>query len=135
MRNTTIASCLLLSVSVAAGQAPRRYQWCTCIQHDRSAFTEGLTSAPAFLYESTGLNGKSTLRKVKLETGQVLQQIQLDPQYFGEGITLFNQQIFQLTYRSAWLRLHDQATFSPDAGFYFSPAKAGPSRTTTRSST
>jgi len=88
--------------------------------HDRSAFTEGLEFRAGFLYESTGLNGKSTLRKVKLETGQVLQQIQLDPQYFGEGITLFNQQIFQLTYRSGVGFVYDQATFRRMRDFYFS---------------
>src|SRR3984957_18919070 len=74
------------------------YQVVQAYPHDPSAFTEGLEFRAGFLYESPGLKGRSWLRKEKLETGQVLQQIDLDPQYFGEGITILNQQIVQLTY-------------------------------------
>ncbi|MGH8511133.1 MAG: glutaminyl-peptide cyclotransferase, partial [Gammaproteobacteria bacterium] len=55
--------------------------------HDRNAFTQGLTYVDGYLYESTGVNGRSTLRKVELETGRVLQQTALPHQYFGEGLT------------------------------------------------
>jgi glutamine cyclotransferase len=63
------------------------------------------------LYESTGLKGRSWLRKEKLETGQVLQQIDLDPQYFGEGITVLNQQIMRLTWQSEVGFVYDQTAF------------------------
>src|SRR6188474_2141801 len=55
--------------------------------HDPEAFTQGLIYRDGFLYESTGLNGRSSLRKVRLETGEVLQQHDLDARYFGEGLT------------------------------------------------
>ena len=78
----------------AAAQTPEYgYQVIHAYPHDPNAFTEGLEYRAGFLYESTGLKGRSSLRKVKLETGQVLQQIDIDPQYFGEGITVLNQQI------------------------------------------
>jgi glutamine cyclotransferase len=56
--------------------------------HDRDAFTQGLQFVDGVLYEGTGLNGRSTLRKVDLPTGRVLQQIDLPQQYFGEGIAV-----------------------------------------------
>jgi len=68
--------------------------------HDRSAFTEGLEYRDGFLYESTGLNRRSSLRKVRLETGEVVQRIPIDDQYFGEGITILGDQIAQLTYKT-----------------------------------
>jgi len=68
--------------------------------HDRSAFTQGLEYHGGFLYESTGLNGRSSLRKVRLETGEVVQQINLLPEFFGEGITLLHDEIYQLTWQS-----------------------------------
>ncbi len=78
----------------AAAQTPEYgYQVVHVYPHDPNAFTQGLEYRAGFLYESTGLKGRSWLRKEKLETGQVLQQIDLDPQYFGEGITVLNQQI------------------------------------------
>ncbi len=80
--------------------------------HDRNAFTQGLEYRGGFLYEGTGLVGRSTLRKVKLETGQVVQQIKLAPQLFGEGITVINQRIVQLTWQSHLGFVYDQPTFS-----------------------
>src|SRR5277367_3745768 len=90
----------LLGMLVAAAQTPQYgYQVVHVYPHDRNAFTQGLEFRAGFLYEGTGLNGQSTLRKVKLETGEVLQEIELDARYFGEGITVFNQQILELTWR------------------------------------
>jgi glutamine cyclotransferase len=68
--------------------------------HDSQAFTQGLVFHNGFFYEGTGLNGRSSLRKVKIETGEVLQRVDLDPQYFGEGIAILHDQIFQLTWQS-----------------------------------
>jgi len=111
MLKTKILGCLLAAISTAAAQAPEYgYQVVHVYPHDRNAFTEGLEFRAGFLYESTGISGKSWVRKVKLETGQVLQQIDLDSQYFGEGITVFNQQIIQLTYRTEIGFVYDQAT-------------------------
>ncbi len=79
--------------------------------HDPRAFTEGLEYRGGFLYESTGIKGQSWLRREKLETGDILQQIDIDPQYFGEGITILNQQITQLTWQTQVGFVYDQATF------------------------
>lgn len=68
--------------------------------HDRTAYTQGLVYRDGFLYEGTGLYGHSSLRKVRLETGEVVQRIDLAPELFGEGITLFKNQVMQLTWKS-----------------------------------
>lgn len=68
--------------------------------HDTSAFTQGLAYRDGFLYESTGLNGRSSLRKVRLETGEVVERVDLAPEYFGEGLTIWKNQVFQLTWLS-----------------------------------
>jgi glutaminyl-peptide cyclotransferase len=68
--------------------------------HDLKAFTQGLVYANNQLYEGTGLYGASSLRKVNLETGEVLQQVALPSAYFGEGIAFFNNQLLQITWKS-----------------------------------
>lgn len=68
--------------------------------HDSEAFTQGLAYQNGFLFEGTGLHGRSSLRKVKLETGDVLKQVDLAPEYFGEGIALLGKDIIQLTWQS-----------------------------------
>src|SRR5579885_3378354 len=106
----------LLSVLLALGslsaQAPEfTYQIVHTYPHDRTAFTQGLEYHDGFLYEGTGLKGQSTLRRVKLETGQVVQKIDLAPSYFGEGITVLNGKITQLTYQTQVGFVYDRATF------------------------
>ena len=68
--------------------------------HDPAAFTQGLVYRDGFLYEGTGLNGWSQLRKVRLETGEVVQHADLGREFFGEGIAIVKNKIFQLTWRS-----------------------------------
>jgi len=68
--------------------------------HDTSAFTQGLAYRDGFLYEGTGLNGHSSLRKVRLETGEVVQRVNLAQEFFGEGITLLQNDVVQLTWLS-----------------------------------
>jgi hypothetical protein len=68
--------------------------------HDPGAFTQGLVFEDGFLYESTGLNGQSSVRKVQLETGKVLMRRDMPAEYFGEGIALVGQSIVGLTWRS-----------------------------------
>jgi glutaminyl-peptide cyclotransferase len=79
--------------------------------HDRAAFTEGLVIDGGALYEGTGLNGQSTLRQVELESGKVLRSTALGPQYFGEGITVWGDQIIQLTWQSHQGFVYDKASF------------------------
>jgi glutamine cyclotransferase len=68
--------------------------------HDPHAFTQGLEYYGGYLYESTGIAGQSTLRKVALETGKIIQTVSLPSQYFGEGLTIFHGKIYQLTWLS-----------------------------------
>jgi glutaminyl-peptide cyclotransferase len=68
--------------------------------HDPEAFTQGLTYVDGVLYEGTGLNGRSSIRKVRLENGEVLQIHKIDAQYFGEGITVLGDTLFSLTWQS-----------------------------------
>ncbi len=79
--------------------------------HDASAFTQGLAYRDGFLYEGTGLNGHSSLRKVRLETGEVVQQVDLPPKFFGEGITILKNQIVQLTWTSQTGFVYDVSNF------------------------
>jgi len=76
------------------------YQVIRTFAHDPAAFTQGLAYKEGFLYEGTGLYGGSSLRKVKLQTGEILQQIKLQPSFFGEGITILGDRVVQLTYQS-----------------------------------
>ncbi len=80
--------------------------------HDHTAFTEGLVYDSSFLFESTGLFGDSTLRRVDLATGNVLQEITLPEQYFGEGITILNDSIVQLTWQSHLGFVYDKNSFA-----------------------
>jgi glutaminyl-peptide cyclotransferase len=68
--------------------------------HNETFFTEGLEIHYGFVYESTGENGKSGLYKTNLKTGKTIQSIKLSDKYFGEGITIFDDKIFQLTYKT-----------------------------------
>ena len=76
------------------------YEIIEAYPHDQAAFTQGLVFVDGFLFEGTGLYTQSTLRKVELKTGKVLKNISLADQYFGEGITIMNNKIIQLTWRS-----------------------------------
>ncbi len=68
-------------------------------KHDSDAFTQGLIFHNGFLYESTGQYGESTLRKVELETGKVLQKRNIPKEFFAEGLTLLNDKLYQVTWR------------------------------------
>jgi glutaminyl-peptide cyclotransferase len=68
--------------------------------HDSAAFTQGLAYRDGFLYEGTGLKGRSSLRKVRLDTAAVVQRVDLPPEFFGEGITLLKNEVVQLTWQS-----------------------------------
>jgi glutamine cyclotransferase len=76
------------------------YKVINTFPHDREAFTQGLVFEAGVLYEGTGLYGRSTLRKVELETGKVLQTRKLSDEFFGEGITIYRSHIIQLTFLS-----------------------------------
>jgi glutaminyl-peptide cyclotransferase len=88
--------------------------------HDPAAFTQGLEFVDGVLYESTGLNGRSSIRRVNLETGNVVKQHNIDTRYFGEGITVFGADLFELTWQSGVAFVYDRNTFAPKKSFRYS---------------
>ncbi len=87
--------------------------------HDPEAFTQGLVFEDGHLYESTGKYGESSLRRVELETGRVVQSHQLARQLFGEGITIWNDRIYQLTWREGIAIVYDRDTFEERRRFRY----------------
>jgi glutaminyl-peptide cyclotransferase len=87
--------------------------------HDPTAFTEGLFYLNGFLYESTGLEQHSSIRKVRLETGEVLQKYDVPPQYFGEGIVNWHDHLISLTWKSHVGFVRDLATFKVQRQFHY----------------
>jgi glutaminyl-peptide cyclotransferase len=87
--------------------------------HDPEAFTQGLVYHDGFLYEGTGLNGRSSLRKVDLQTGAVLQKSDLPQEFFGEGIAIFKNKIVQLTWQSQVGFIYNLSDFKPMGKFSY----------------
>lgn len=90
-----------MAAFVSAAEAPRyTARIVNTFPHDPNAFTQGLEFHGGALYESTGIVGQSGIRKVALETGKVLQQLRISPPFFGEGITIINGRLIQLTWQN-----------------------------------
>ncbi len=87
--------------------------------HDPDAFTEGLFYLNGFLYESTGLEGHSSIRKVRLQTGEVLERHEIPGQYFGEGIVNWGSRLIELTWQSHVGFVYDLKTFKPLKDFHY----------------
>jgi glutaminyl-peptide cyclotransferase len=95
------------------------YQVVRSFPHDRQAFTQGLIYKNGFFYEGTGLFGRSGIRKVKLESGEVVQSKPLGAQYFGEGITDWNGSLVQITWQSEIGFVYDLETFQQKKTFSY----------------
>lgn len=93
--------------------------------HDNQAFTQGFVYHNGFFYESTGQNGRSSLRKTEITTGKVLQKVELDRQYFGEGMTIWEGKIYQLTWRKKVGFIYDLETFELEKTFDYAQSKEG----------
>jgi len=125
MRTFGTAALIIADIGAASfGQAQAAVPEYTAViistyRHDPNAFTEGLFYLDGFLYESTGLNGRSSIRKVALETGVVIQQHDLDPKYFGEGIVNWKDRLIGLTYTSETGFVYNLATFNPISDFHY----------------
>lgn len=125
------APLLILGVAVAArlgaasGQARgvsapvAQYRVVHVFPHDPEAFTQGLVYLDGVLYEGTGLIGRSSIRKVRLENGEVLQIQKVDPQYFGEGIAIVGDSLFELTWQSGIGFIYDRASFQRTGTFSY----------------
>jgi glutaminyl-peptide cyclotransferase len=115
-----IGVCVLAFAGAASAQVPvYGYTIARAYPHDPRAFTEGLFYLDGALYESTGLEGKSDIRKVRLETGKVLQRRAIDRKYFGEGIVAWKGKLVELTWQSQIGFTYDLATFRPRGQFHY----------------
>jgi len=122
-----VAFAAAATLSVSSSQARRgsasaplaHYRVVHVFPHDPDAFTQGLVYLDGFLYEGTGLNGRSSIRKVRLENGEVLQIQRLDPQYFGEGIAIFDNSLFELTWQAEIGFVYDRNSFERTGTFSY----------------
>ncbi|MCC7010680.1 MAG: glutaminyl-peptide cyclotransferase [Acidobacteria bacterium] len=116
----------------AQGGVPRYgYRVVNSYPHDSRAFTQGLIVRDGYFYESTGQHGQSTIRKVRIATGEVVQQRQLEPKYFGEGLTDWGSQLVQLTWKNNVGFVYDLASFRPVKTFAFAGEGWGLTRSRT----
>jgi glutamine cyclotransferase len=88
------------------------YEVIKAYPHDNKAFTQGLIFHQGLLYESTGMNGSSSLRRVELETGKVLRKIDVPARFFAEGLALFNGRLYQLTWQTQMGFVYDLDSFN-----------------------
>lgn len=101
------------------------YKLINTYPHDPEAFTQGLEFYNGYLYESTGQKGASSIRKTEIETGKVLQINELDSNYFGEGITILNSKIHQLTWQAKIGFIYDLESFEQISSFNYGQSKEG----------
>ena len=125
MRALTGMVLLMASIGFLRVQRPAlpvptyTYEVVRSYPHDPNAFTQGLIYRDGFLYEGTGLNGRSGIRKVELETGEVLQSKPIDQQYFGEGLTDWDGKLIELTWRAQVGFVYDLRTFDRTGTFTY----------------
>ncbi|MBO0341197.1 glutaminyl-peptide cyclotransferase [Flagellimonas profundi] len=114
-------------VRVLAATAPEVYTYeiINTYPHDTGAYTQGLEFHEDTLYESTGKKGASTVRKVNFETGEVLQQIDLDASVFGEGITIMNDKLYQLTWQSGLGYVYNISNLEKIKNFTYGKSREG----------
>ena len=114
-----IVCCSCVNSRPAVGPAPAipqpvpvyTYKVVNAFPHDRQAYTQGLDIDNGTLYEGTGGYGSSTLRRVDLESGRLLQEYRLPDVYFGEGVTVYKDTLVQLTWRSNIGFVYDKNSF------------------------
>jgi glutaminyl-peptide cyclotransferase len=113
--------CWALAVAAwaRAGVPVYDYEIVHVFPHDPDAFTEGLFYLNGFLYESTGLEGHSSIRKVRLQTGEVLERHEIPGEYFGEGIVNWGSRLIELTWQSHVGFVYDLKTFKPLQDFHY----------------
>lgn len=114
-------------VRVLAASAPEVYTYeiINSYPHDTGAYTQGLEFHDGTLYESTGKKGASTVRKVNFETGEVLQQIDMEDSVFGEGITIMNGKLYQLTWQSGMGYVYNISNLEKIKNFTYGKSREG----------
>ena len=121
-RSSVLLFFLLSGMSILAqaqGQVPRYgYDILNIYPHNINSFTQGLVYREGFLFEGTGKNGQSSLSKINLENGEVLQSKNMSQRYFGEGIEIVDEKIYQLTWQSHLVFVYDKTTFESIESHY-----------------
>jgi glutaminyl-peptide cyclotransferase len=107
-----LTACACGPVSQAGGIPEYGYDVVHSYPHDAQAYTQGLFYLNGILYESTGLNGRSSIRKERLETGEILEKRDVPEQYFGEGIINWKDRLLEITWRSETGFVYDLGNFS-----------------------
>lgn len=117
----TVPICCLLASFTAAQHAPRAdtFKIIRTYPHDANAFTQGLIYLDGHLYESTGLNGKSSVRVVDLATGRVVKKHDLAEKYFGEGLTNWGDELIQVTWQAELGFVYDRSTLAWKKSFAY----------------
>ncbi|MFV0566683.1 MAG: glutaminyl-peptide cyclotransferase [Flavobacteriaceae bacterium] len=115
------------TITVLNDQAPKIFTYNIVNQypHDIMSYTQGLEFHDGILYESTGQYGESKLRKTNYKTGEVIKNIDLPKEYFAEGLTIFNQNIYQLTWREGVGFVYNADTFEKTNSFKYGKSKEG----------
>lgn len=125
-KRTTAGVALLFAVSAwicavpsLSAQTVDGYRVVQAYPHDPQAFTQGLIYLDGHLYESTGLNGQSSLREEDLQTGQVIREVNVPSRYFAEGLTNWGSTLIQLTWKAHVAFVYDRATFQLLKTFHY----------------
>ncbi|RLD29421.1 MAG: glutaminyl-peptide cyclotransferase [Bacteroidetes bacterium] len=115
------------SITILNSEPPKVYTYKIVNEypHDITSYTQGLEFFNGELYESTGQHGESKLRKVDYKTGEVLKNIDLAKEYFGEGLTILNNNIYQLTWQNNVGFIYDLETFDKKSSFNYGKSKEG----------
>lgn len=118
---------LFETIKILNSEKPKLYTYeiVSSYPHDILAYTQGLEFHRDTLYESTGQRGESSLRKVDYSTGEVLKKVELDDFYFGEGLTILDGKIYQLTWESQEGLIYDLETLEMTGKFAYSESKEG----------
>lgn len=109
------------SFVIKPDKAPRRlnFEVIKTYQHDPDASTQGLVYHDGYIYEGTGIRGKSTLRKIDLNQNKILDMLGLSSELFGEGVTIYNDKIYQITWTSRKGFVYDLKSFSLETTFNY----------------
>ncbi len=115
------------NITVLNDEPPKVYTYniLNTFPHDITSYTQGLEFYNGELYESTGQRGESKIRKVNYKTGEVIKNLDLAKEYFGEGLTILNDKIYQLTWQKGTGFVYDANTFEKINSFKYGKSKEG----------
>lgn len=110
-----------VNIRLKPAEAPVKYTYdiLKIYAHDPKAYTQGLLYQDGYMYEGTGQYGESSIRKIDMKTGNILSVLNIDNQLFGEGITIYKDKIYQITWRSGKGFIYDLKTFTLESTFKY----------------